>query len=350
MKSDKRIANSEAHSDGFCFADEGSVPIQIEILSSSEKQIKKWLALATFFLFSFFPIALLAQAADIQHVIVIGVDGMSPNGIQKAATPTIDSILKVAAYSWKCEAVLPTSSSPNWASMIMGAGPDKHGVTSNAWQPHKQTLELECEGTKGNGKASGMWPTIFGELRSQKPESKIACFNDWLAFNRLFEKGVVNRQRDAILLQAASHHGYKGITRMASNYFKRKKPDFMFVHLDYVDHAGHHDGHGTQAYYDAVSVADEMIGKIVKAVKASGELEHTIILITADHGGIGHGHGGNTPEEVNVPWILTGTGVVNGELQVPIKTYDTAATLVYLLGIKAPECWDGKVITQAIAH
>jgi len=350
VKSDKRIANSEAHSDGFCFADEGSVPIQIEILSSSEKQIKKWLALATFFLFSFFPIALLAQAADIQHVIVIGVDGMSPNGIQKAATPTIDSILKVAAYSWKCEAVLPTSSSPNWASMIMGAGPDKHGVTSNAWQPHKQTLELECEGTKGNGKASGMWPTIFGELRSQKPESKIACFNDWLAFNRLFEKGVVNRQRDAILLQAASHHGYKGITRMASNYFKRKKPDFMFVHLDYVDHAGHHDGHGTQAYYDAVSVADEMIGKIVKAVKASGELEHTIILITADHGGIGHGHGGNTPEEVNVPWILTGTGVVNGELQVPIKTYDTAATLVYLLGIKAPECWDGKVITQAIAH
>ena len=350
MKSDKRIANSEAHSDGFCFADEGSVPIQIEILSSSEKQIKKWLALATFFLFSFFPIALLAQAADIQHVIVIGVDGMSPNGIQKAATPTIDSILKVAAYSWKCEAVLPTSSSPNWASMIMGAGPDKHGVTSNAWQPHKQTLELECEGTKGNGKASGMWPTIFGELRSQKPESKIACFNDWLAFNRLFEKGVVNRQRDAILLQAASHHGYKGITRMASNYFKRKKPDFMFVHLDYVDHAGHHDGHGTQAYYDAVSVADEMIGKIVKAVKASGELEHTIILITADHGGIGHGHGGNTPEEVNVPWILTGKGVVNGELQVPIKTYDTAATLVYLLGIKAPECWDGKVITQAIAH
>ena len=85
-------------------------------------------------------------------------------------------------------------------------------------------------------------------------------------------------------------------------------------------------------------------------MKASGELEHTIILITADHGGIGHGHGGNTPEEVNVPWILTGKGVVNGELQVPIKTYDTAATLAYLLGIKAPECWDGKVITQAIAH
>jgi arylsulfatase A-like enzyme len=124
----------------------------------------------------------------------------------------------------------------------------------------------------------------------------------------------------------------------------------MFVHLDHVDHAGHHDGHGTQAYYDAVSIADQMIGKIVNAVRALGELEHTVILITADHGGIGHGHGGDTPEERFVPWILTGTGVVNGELQVSVKTYDTAATLAYLLGIKAPDCWDGKVVKAAIAQ
>ena len=308
------------------------------------------MSISLLFSFLLLPFSLFAQTANIQHVIVIGVDGMSPNGVQKATTPTIDSILKVAAYSWKCEAVLPTSSSPNWASMIMGAPPEKHGVTSNAWQPHKQTIELECEGTKRNGKPSGMWPTIFGELRRQKPESKIACFNEWLAFNRLFEKGVVNRQRDANLLQAASHKGYKGITRMATNYFKRKKPDFMFVHLDLVDHAGHHDGHGTQAYYDAVSVADKMIDKIVQAVKASGKLENTIILITADHGGKGHGHGGDSPEERFVPWILTGPGVANGELQVPIKTYDTAATLAHLLSIKAPDCWEGKIIKQAITH
>lgn len=308
-----------------------------------------WKLVLPFFLFPFSPFVR-AQAPDVKHVIVIGIDGMSPDGVRKAITPTIDSILKVAAYTWKCEAVLPTSSSPNWASMIMGAGPDKHGVTSNAWQPHKQTIELECEGTRGNGKPSGMWPTVYGELRKQKPDSKIACFNDWLAYNRLFEKGVVNRQRDAILLQAASHHGYKGITRMASNYFKKKKPDFMFVHLDLVDHAGHHDGHGTPAYYEAVGVADQMIGKIVDAVKASGVAESTVILITADHGGIGHGHGGDTPEERFVPWILTGPSVVNGELQVPVKTYDTAATLAYLLGIKAPDCWIGKVVMQAIAQ
>lgn len=307
------------------------------------------LALALFsFLLSTFLVQ--AQSPAIEHVIVIGVDGMSPDGVKKAETPTIDSILQVAAYTFTCEAVLPTSSSPNWASMIMGAGPDKHGVTSNAWQPHKQSIDLECQGTKGNGKPSGMWPTIFGELRRQKPESKISCFNDWLAFNRLFEKGVANRQRDANLLQAASHNGYKGITNKAVRYFRKQRPNFMLVHLDLVDHAGHHDGHGTPAYYAAVAEADRMIARIVGAVNASGVQEKTVVLITADHGGIGHGHGGDTPEERLVPWILAGTGVVNGELQTPVKTYDTAATIAYLLGIEAPECWVGKPVVEAIAQ
>jgi len=297
-----------------------------------------------------FPFFVFAQAQKIDHVIVIGVDGMSPDGVLKAETPTIDSILKVAAYTWKCEAVLPTSSSPNWASMIMGAGPDKHGVTSNAWMPNKQTIELQCQGTNGSGKPSGMWPTVFGELKRQRPDSKIACFNDWLAFNRLFEKGVTDRQRDANLLQAAFGKGYLGIANKAARYFKKQKPTFMFVHLDLVDHAGHHDGHGTPQYYAAVAETDRMIRKIVEAVKASGVSERTVILITADHGGIGHGHGGDTPEERLVPWILTGTGVVNGELQAEVKTYDTAATLAYLLGIKAPDCWVGKPVLEAIAQ
>ncbi|MDP6907931.1 MAG: alkaline phosphatase [Flavobacteriales bacterium] len=287
---------------------------------------------------------------DIDHVIVIGVDGMSPDGVHKAATPNMDEILKTAAYTWKCQAVLPTSSSPNWASMIMGAGPEKHGVTSNAWKPNKQTIELECQGTKRGGKPSGMWPTVFGELRRQKPNATIACYNDWLAYNRLFEKGVVNRQRDANLLQAASHTGYKGITKRAGKYFKKKKPDFLFVHLDHVDHAGHKHAHGSAEYYAAVAEADRMIGKIMDAVKEAGVADKTVVLITADHGGIGHGHGGNTPEEVNVPWILDGTGVVNGELQVEVMTYDTAATIAYLLGIEAPECWVGKAIIQAVAQ
>ncbi|MCH7687279.1 MAG: alkaline phosphatase family protein, partial [Planctomycetes bacterium] len=61
-------------------------------------------------------------------------DGMRPDGILHAETPNLDTLIAGGAYSFKARGVLPTSSSPNWASMINGAGPEQHGMTSNAWQ------------------------------------------------------------------------------------------------------------------------------------------------------------------------------------------------------------------------
>ena len=69
-----------------------------------------------------------------KHVIVIGIDGMSPNGILTASTRTLDNLMQQGAYTLNARAVLPTSSSTNWATMVSGAGPEQHGVTSNDWE------------------------------------------------------------------------------------------------------------------------------------------------------------------------------------------------------------------------
>jgi hypothetical protein len=58
---------------------------------------------------------------------------------------------------------MPTSSSPNWASMIMGAGPEQHGVTSNDWETNKFEIPALEVGPEG------MFPTIFGVIRRQRP-------------------------------------------------------------------------------------------------------------------------------------------------------------------------------------
>jgi predicted AlkP superfamily pyrophosphatase or phosphodiesterase len=281
------------------------------------------------------------------HVIVIGVDGMSPAGIEGAHTPVIDSLLKYSAYTFVCEAVLPTSSSPNWASIVMGAPPELHGVTSNSWQPGLQTEPLLCTGTDGKGKSSNAWPTIFGELRKQKPTADIACFFDWRDFGRLIEKGVLTKQRRANLMEKAFGTGHSSMTRGAVRYFKKNTPQLLFVHLDNVDHAGHKFGHRTPQYFDAVAEADKQIGKLVAAVKASGKADRTVILITADHGGIGTGHGGDSPAERQVPWILNGRKVIHGPLSIALQTFDTAATLSYILGVRTPSCWTGQVVLQA---
>jgi predicted AlkP superfamily pyrophosphatase or phosphodiesterase len=72
-----------------------------------------------------------AQIPSAQHVVVTGVDGLSPDGIRKAATPQLHQLMKVGASTLHARAVMPTVSSPNWASMIMEAGPEQYAITTN---------------------------------------------------------------------------------------------------------------------------------------------------------------------------------------------------------------------------
>ena len=46
------------------------------------------------------------------RVVMFGVDGMSPNGVLSAHTPTMHRMMKEGAYTMHDRSVLPTSSSP----------------------------------------------------------------------------------------------------------------------------------------------------------------------------------------------------------------------------------------------
>lgn len=281
------------------------------------------------------PIAV-GQVAGVEHVVVIGVDGLSPDGIDKAKTPVLDKLVKQGTSTMHARSVMPTVSSPNWASMIMGAGPEQHGVTSNDWTPEKFTIRPTA---KGSGK---MFPTIFGLTRQQRPGSKIAVFHDWDGFGRLFEREAVDVVDDA--------DGPVKTIEHATAYLKDKKPLLTFIHLDHVDDAGHEKGHGTPEYYASVEEADRLIGLLLAALEEAGIAEKTAVLVTSDHGGVGKVHGGNSMAELEIPWILSGPGVLSGkEIQTPVNTYDTAATVAYLLGVKTPTCWIARPVHEAFA-
>jgi predicted AlkP superfamily pyrophosphatase or phosphodiesterase len=277
-----------------------------------------------------------AQVPGVEHVVIIGVDGLSPDGVRKAATPILHQLMKTGASTLHARGVMPTVSSPNWASMIMGAGPEQHGVTSNDWAPDKFQIAPTAAGS------GGTFPTIFGLLRSQRPSSRIACFHDWDGFARLFERDAAD---------VVEHpKGPVETTERAVAYLKEKKPQFTFIHLDHVDHAGHTYGHGTPEYYRSVVEADRLIGSVLAALEDAGIAGKTVVLVTSDHGGKGKGHGGATMAEIEIPWILRGPGVAAGrELTTPVSTCDTAATVAYIFGLEPPRCWVGRPVVEAFA-
>ena len=276
----------------------------------------------------------LLTPAQAQHVVVVGYDGLSPDGLRRAKIPVIDSVRAGAAWTYHARGVIPTVSSPNWASMIMGAGPAQHGVTSNEWMPDKFEISPVCVGP------GGIFPTLFGTLRRQRPKSVIAIFHDWAGYGRLVEKGVPD------VLQ--HQEGAEPTMRAAVAWLAEHSPDLMFVHLDLVDHAGHEFGHGSPEYYAAVSEADRLTGLLVEALKKRGLWDSTVVLLTADHGGLGKKHGGNTMAELEIPWIIRGPGIAAGrEITTPVNTYDTAPTLARVLGIDPDPCWIGRAVASA---
>lgn len=275
-----------------------------------------------------------ALTAQVKHVAVIGVDGLSPDGIRKATVPNLNRLMRAGAWTLKARGVMPTSSSPNWASMIMGAGPEQHGVTSNDWKTNKFEIPPTVVGP------GGIFPTIYGVLRQQQPKSVIGVFHDWGDYGRLFERHMV----DVI----ENPKGPTNTVLRAIEFIKSRKPTFTFIHLDHVDHAGHHDGHGTPAYYESVGVADKLIGQVLDAIEAAGMKRNTLVLVTADHGGHAKGHGDPIMADLEIPWIIVGPGVrVGHEIQAPVNTYDTASTIAHVFRLKQPGAWIAKPVLEA---
>ena len=268
------------------------------------------------------------------RVIVIGIDGLSKNGIDSASTPSMDRLMREGTWTLNAQAVSPTSSSPNWASMIMGAPPQYHGIWKNGW--HKDPLK---SAPADSPEKAEKWPSVFRIIRKNAPQKTMVIYHQWKDFGRLVGKKTTFRNWFSFTHPLTQH--------WARNRIRFGTPDLLFLHFDLVDHAGHKFGHGTPEYLSAVEKADKITGKIVKSVENSCRKKSTVILLTSDHGGIGQGHGGDTPEEKNVPWILWGTNVKqNFHLEITVNTFDTAPTICFLLGIKAPEYWIGKALKE----
>lgn len=278
-----------------------------------------------------------AQVAGVEHVVVFGIDGLGPIGLEKAPIPNISELIKNGAHTFGARAVMPTKSAPNWASMICGAGPEQHGVLANDWPLPKSYLPPMCTSAGDTGQ---LFPSIFNLVHEQRPQVYQAVVHDWDGFGILFEKPAVNKvvngdKEDDTAAQAIA-------------IVKESKPGFLFIHIDSVDHALHGEGFATDAYFAAVTKMDTLVGSVVQAIREAGIYEKTLFLLTADHGGNGKDHGQATVGEITIPWLICGPGVKPGfTISDTVNTYDTAATLAHVFGVTPPQCWIGRPVLSA---
>ena len=92
--------------------------------------------------------------------------------------------------------------------------------------------------------------------------------------------------------------------------------NYVFIHFSEPDYNGHFtlEGWGGPAYSNAVRHVDLQLGWLLAAIQANPALSnHTALVLSADHGGWGRGHGNPfDPFEFHLPFFVWGPGVPPG--------------------------------------
>lgn len=262
-----------------------------------------------------------------RHVVVISIDGLRPDAIEASGARNLQRMMQEGAFSLQARTIAPSRTLPSHTSMITGVRPEVHGITWNDEQVEAQ----------GRVRVS----TLFDMADSAHLHT--AAFFAKAKFRHLIRPGAPDQ------VEAPSGTEVVLAPRMTQDvvhYLRYNRPDILFVHIPDPDIAGHSAGWMTLPYRWAVRRADAAVEQIRRAaVRAYGD--DVAVIVTADHGGHGRDHGTQSDEDVLIPWIVWGPGVDPGRIAQNIDTFDTAATVLWLLGVPVPARWEGRPVAAA---
>lgn len=276
------------------------------------------------------PTGTIPPAALSNHVLLVSIDGLRPDAISRFKARTLLRLIGEGSYTLAARTILPSKTLPSHTSMLTGEPPEKHQVLwNNVPTADAESIEM---------------PNVFSVARSHGYQT--AAFFSKAKFQPLQLEGTLDYS------QAPGGWFGKWSSRRTvtdvEEYLDKARPHLLFVHLSDPDTAGHRSGWMSDDYGAAVRAADDAVARLITvADRTYGPGSYTLI-VTADHGGHGNDHGSDDSRDVTIPWIAWGRGVKPGLLVLSsVQTMDTAATVLWLLGLSEPTEWAGTPVIDA---
>jgi hypothetical protein len=271
---------------------------------------------------SFLPVPI-AEAQPISHVIHISIDGLRPDVITALGPANLPNFYRLRAEGaftddarsdFDYTETLQNHTTQMTARGVLGA--TGHNWTGNSVPAAGQTLASN----KGSYVA-GVYDVAHDHgLRTGHYASKdkfVLFDTSWNGVNGALDLidpdngrdkiDVYLYQSDTLALENAM------ITSMTAQPFQ-----YVFLHLRDPDTTGHASGWivnpTTSAYCNTIKTMDSRLGQIFSLIDTNAQLHgRTAIVLTADHGGTGTGHGDATlAANYTVPFYVWGPGVMAG--------------------------------------
>jgi predicted AlkP superfamily pyrophosphatase or phosphodiesterase len=282
-------------------------------------------------------------------VIIVSIDGGKPSAIKRLLAegklPNLKQLMDDGSYTLTAQTVIPSSTAPAHVSMLTGIDYPKRF-------PDDEAIVKKNEPFDERRHRPVSVVTVF-EIVKQAGLRTALIAGSGKRIKYVEKPGSLDV---AEYLPSDDERLRRAIALLGD---ERKRPHLLFLHLTETDHAGHGHGWGDDGkgippspeYLQALQNIDRRIGQLVAELKRQNLWAQTLLLITADHGGIDKNHGGNSPDETTIPWLAAG-GLARKSselrLQRTIRIFDTAATALAALGLPVPNDWDGKPVWQAL--
>lgn len=261
-----------------------------------------------------------------KKVLLILVDGIPADALERAIIPNMNKILQMGKYKRayiggenSTYTQTPTISAPGYMTIITGTWGCKHNVyDNNVIDPNYH------------------YKNIFRLLKEQQPYRQIAIFSAWVENRRkLVGEGLRSAGRiyfdykfDGYDLDERTYpHDLSNdyirqiderVVNETVSCFESNAPDLSWVYLDNTDAVGHKFGDSPE-FQQSIYNLDQQIGRISKVVESRMRVygEEWLILITTDHGRdalTGKKHGEQSERE-RTTWIITNHNQTNRYFQ-----------------------------------
>ena len=261
-------------------------------------------------------------APPAHRVVIISIDGLRPDAILLAPMPNLIGLMQSGSFSLGAQTVFPSVTLVAHSSMLTGMCPSKHGVDWNDYLPERgyaQGTDL-FDIAHEAGLRTEMYVGKKKMIQITEPSS--------------LDNFVLVNDSDSVL-----------VDRLIADF----PHDFnvLFVHLAATDGMGHAYGWLSPEQLSVIRSADEVLGRLLTELDTLNLRGETLIIVTADHGGNGQGHGSDSRESMTIPWVASGPGIQQKTLTTTVHTMDTAATAAFALGLSIPPEWDGVPVYEA---
>ncbi len=286
-----------------------------------------------------------APPAVASSVLIVTIDTLRADrvgvyGATNVETPNIDRLAAEGVWAPQADVHVPLTR-PSHVSLFTGRYPAEHGVRDNISPPLGADVPLLAERFQRAGFATGAF------IASAVLDRQSGLARGFDLYSDRFEPGADRKRGDVVAAEAIG-------------WLQGKQKFFAWVHLydvhaPYVPPGAYAARYAGRPYDGTVAWSDEIVGRLIGALRNAGTLERTLVIVTSDHGEALGEHGEDVhgyfvyEATLRVPLVFRGPGVTPGTtLKGVVRTVDLYPTILDLAGLAPPARASGRSIAPAL--